>query len=724
MPLTASITGTVKDADGQPLIGAIVSAGYGKEQTATDLNGSFTLPNTNPPATLVTTYMGLAADTTTVATASIDIVLDREQSVDLGELTVVRRALGTHKMRGHVGNIDMITSSELKRAACCNLGESFTTNPSVDVSYSDAATGARQIKLLGLSGTYVQMLTENIPNFRGAAAPFGLGYIAGPWMQSIAVSKGASSVKNGYESVTGQINIELKKPQDDQGVSANAYADINGKVEINADGNIHLTPRLSTGLLLHGENAFASHDDNNDGFIDMPKVRQVTAMNRWAWMGDNYVFQAAVRYLDERRTGGQDTHHSNLQHTSEPYEIQIDTHRWEAFTKNAYIFDKEHDGNVALILSGSIHDQDATYGKRLYDVMQHNFYASLMFERKWGKHHALSTGASFNFDHFNQNLRADASRPSPLASKEIEAVPGAYVQYTFNLDTQLLLMAGLRYDHSSLFGSMITPRFHAKWNPNDKFSLHGSVGRGYRTPHILAENNYLLASSRRIIIDDGIKQEDAWNYGIGGTMTLPVFNKTLTFNAEYYYTDFNHQMLADMDSDPHAVHFRNLDGRSFSHTLQVDATYPFFPDFTFTAAYRYTDVMSDYGNGLVQKPLTNRHRGLFTASYAPMMGKWQFDVTLALNGGGRMPSPYITASGIKSWDEHYKGFEQLSAQITRNFPHWSIYIGGENLTAFRQKNPIIDASNPWSGNFDATMVYGPLHGAIIYAGFRYTFKKY
>lgn len=645
-------------------------------------------------------------------------------SVTLDGVEVVSRPSGTKKLRGIAGNAEIITSGELLRAACCNLGESFTTNPSVDVSYNDAATGARQIKLLGLSGTYVQMLTENIPNFRGSAMPYGLGYLAGPWIQSIQVSKGASSVKNGYESITGQINVEMKKPQADQEVAANAYADFKGKVELNANANVHINKRLSTVLLLHGENAFKAHDENGDSFLDMPRVRQVAAMNRWAWMGNNYVFQAGIKYIDENRRSGQSEHH--MQNAGmEPYKITIDTKRWEAFTKNAFIFDKENDGNIALILSGSHNKQNAAYGHKLYAVDQANIYSSLMFERKWNSTHGLSTGLSFNYDHYDQSLRlthdVDAT---PDKSKEIESVGGAYAQYTFDYDRKLLAMCGIRYDYSSLFGSMVTPRVHIRWNVVDALSLHASSGRGYRTPHVMAENNYLLASSRKIIIDDNIRQEDAWNTGIGASSTFYPANRPLTLSAEYYYTDFRHQMLTDIDSDPHAVHFKNLDGKSFSHSVQFELNYECFDDFNFTGACRYTDVKADYGKGLVAKPLTGHWKGLASVSYAPMMGLWQFDITCSITGGGRMPEPYTLPDGQLSWERRYSTFAGLNAQITRNFRHWSIYVGGENLTGYHQKRPIICADNPWTDNFDATMVYAPIHGAIVYAGIRYTWNRY
>lgn len=642
----------------------------------------------------------------------------------LNEVTVKSRR-GLYKLGGAT-NSELITASELKRAACCNLGESFTTNPSVDVNYNDAATGARQIRLLGLSGSYVQFLTENIPNFRGAASPYGLGYVAGPWMQSIQVSKGASSVKNGYESITGQINVEMKKPQADPQLSVNMYYDIMNKLEANVDGNWHFGPEWSAGLLTHFENGFSSHDANSDGFADMPQVRQLALMPRVAYLGRSYVFQAAGRYIDERRTGGQLEGHAHPAGNMPLYRIQLDTRRWEAFAKNALMYDRDNDGNVALIISGSGHSQDALYGLRLCDIDQHEFYASAMFERKWSERHALSTGIQTNYDHYRYHTLLDpAATAAADTYSEHEAVAGAYAQYTYNLDERLVAMAGLRYDWSDLYGSMLTPRMHLRYNPAADLSLHASAGRGYRSPHPLAEYSYLLASSRRMEISGHLRREAAWNFGVGGSWTLRPLQKKTTLSAEYYHTTFSSQLMANLDRDPHAVYIYSSQGRSYSHSLQLELSVDLLAELNLTAAWRLTDVKAAYyGEGLQQKPLTPRNKGLFTLGWSPNMGLWQFDISCAINGSGRMPQPYTLADGSLSWPERYNTFAQLNAQITRNFRHWAIYLGGENLTAYRQKNPVIGASDPWGPDFDATMVYGPLQGAMIYVGFRYNITKY
>lgn len=722
--LQAQVEGIVQDDMGEPVPGANVFWLGTTNGVTTSGDGSFSIVKPANSNKLIISFIGFENDTIQVDSKNQKLDIMLRAGVELGEVNVVSRKLGTMKLRNSVMNEDIISSAELTRAACCNLGESFVTNPSVDVSYSDAATGAKQIKLLGLSGTYVQMMTENIPNYRGAAAPYGLGYVPGPWMQSIQVSKGSSSVKNGYESITGQINVEFKKPQlpEADWVSANLFASSTNRYEANADATIKLSKRWSTSLLAHYENETKAHDSNNDGFVDIPQVEQYNFWNRWAYMGDHYVFQAGIKALSEQRNSGQVSHDGKPSH--ELYEIGIKTNRYEAFTKNAYIFDKEKNTNLALILQGTFHDQNAMYGHKLYDVDQTNVYASLLFETEFNKQNSLSAGLSFNYDGYDQLYRL-TNEADGLSTKAFvkEFVPGAYIQYTFNLNDKLMLMGGIRGDHSSMYGFFVTPRAHVKYNPNEYIHFRLSAGKGYRTNHVLAENNYLLASSRKVKIAANLDQEEAWNYGASVSTYIPLFGKTLNFNAEYYYTDFQKQVVVDMDTDPHEVAFYNLKGRSYSQVLQLEANYPLFKGFTLTAAYRLTDAKTNYNGELLEKPLTSKYKGLLTASYQTPLGLWQFDATLQLNGGGRMPHPYIASDGHSSWEARYGSFEQLSAQVTRYFRRWSVYIGGENLTNFKQRNPIINASDPWGDNFDSTMIWGPMHGAKAYIGIRFNLAR-
>lgn len=718
----AQVHGVVKDTENNPLPGANLTWMNTNTGVTASADGTFSIQKPAGSKLLIVSFIGYANDTLEVTASNQYLEITLGEGVELNEVNVTVRRLGTMKLRNSVMNQDMITSAELSRAACCNLGESFVTNPSVDVSYSDAATGAKQIRLLGLSGTYVQMLTENIPNYRGTAAPYALGYVPGPWMQSIQVSKGTSSVKNGYEALTGQINIEFKKPQTADIVSANLFASSSSRFEANADASVHLTDRWSTMLLAHYENETKAHDSNKDGFADIPQVEQVNLWNRWAYMGDNYVFQAGIKATVEERRSGQ-VNHGTVSHDN-PYRISIDTHRYEAFTKNAYIFNKEKNTNLALILSGTLHNQDAGYGLKVYEADQKNLYASLLFETELSASHSLSTGLSYNYDGIDQQYRLVNDTNIPLTkNKPHESVTGAYGQYTFNHKDKIILMAGLRGDYSNEYGFFVTPRAHIKYNPNELINFRLSAGKGYRTTHILSENNYLLASSRKVNITTAPDQEEAWNYGASIATYFLVFDKTLNLNAEYFYTDFRKQVVVDMDTDAHEISFYNLNGKSYSHVLQVEASYPFFEGFSLTTAYRRTNAKSDYNGKLLEKPLTGKYKGLITASYQTPLGLWQFDATLQLNGGGRMPTPYTLTNGTDSWSSRYNSFEQVSAQITRYFRHGSIYVGGENLTNFKQKNPIVDADNPWGNNFDSTMVWGPMHGIKFYIGLRFNLQR-
>ncbi len=625
-------------------------------------------------------------------------------SQQLEGTTVTARRAGTRNLTGAL-NGTVLNREELFKAACCNLGESFTTNPSVDVNYTDAATGAKQIKLLGLSGTYVQMLTENLPNFRGAAAPYALDYVPGPWMNAIQVSKGASSVRNGYESITGQIDVEYLKPDDDQGITVNLYGNTLSRTEANADGNLHLNDRLSTELLLHYQDDYGHHDQNDDGFLDQPNIRQWNLQNRWKWRGNRHLFHGGLALVKENREGGQTRHTAHDSHHL--YTIGIETDRYEGYIKHAIILSPEHGASIAFMGHLSMHETAADYGNKRYTANQKNAYAQLMFETNVTEEHQLSAGLSLSHDHIIQKLRGAGFD----IANERESTPGAYVQYTYNANDKFICMAGVRADHSNLYGTFVTPRLHVKITPSERFNLRLSAGKGYRSPHPLAENHYLLASGRELVVGD-IQQEGAWNFGVSGMVLIPLFHKTMKVNAEYFHTHFDRQLIIDYESCATEILVTNLNGRSYSNTLQIDAAYPLLSGLELTAAYRLNDVKTTLGGRLMEKPLTSRYKGLLTASYKTPLGLWQFDVTLQMNGGGRIVG-----------EERFTSYEQLSAQATRWFRHLSIYIGGENLTARRQHVPIRGADDPWGSLFDTTFIWGPVHGAIAYAGIRVNFGR-
>ncbi len=645
------------------------------------------------------------------------------RSRTLEEVSVgARRSEGVSRLGGAV-NGTSIGQDELFRAACCNLGESFVANPSVDVNYNDAAVGARQIKLLGLSGQYVQMLVENLPMGGGPATPYLLGYVPGAWMKSIQVSKGTSSVKQGYQSITGQIDVEYLKPDVEPGLTLNLYGDSRLKAEGNLVGNLHLNPYLSTEILAHYEHDFAHHDQDGNLWHDSPAVRQLNLSNRWKYMHGRYIMHAGISFIDESREGGQ-----LIKDIDVPFRALVDNRRLEVYMKHAVLFDRQHNTNIALIANFSHHRLDGAFGNtdhpeaaafpmRDYSDNFSALSSQLMLEHEFSDIHSLSAGLSLNGERMDGRL---STLNTPLATQEV--TPGLYAQYTFTPSHHFTAMAGLRADHSSLFGAFVTPRLHLKWMVNDWVTFRGSAGKGYRTTYSLAEHHYILASGRTLALPAEPIQEVAWNTGLSWAFIIPAGERNVLVNAEVYHTEFQHQAVVDYDSDPATVAIADLAGRSFSSTFQIDASYDIVEELNVMAAFRYNYVRCTYGGELLEKPLQSRYKGLLTVSWKPMMALWQVDVTLQFNGPGRLPR-YIDADGTLVSGREFPAYPQLNLQVTREFRHFSLYVGAENITNYRQPDPVVNAADPWSPTFDPTLVWGPVHGIMAYAGLRMNIGK-
>ena len=655
------------------------------------------------------------------------------------EVQVVQRRKGTVKSRTDAFDTQRINSEELCRAACCNLSEAFETSASVDVAYADAATGAKQIRLLGLNGTYVQLIQENTPAVRGLAQNFGLEYIPGPWMSSIQVSKGTSSVINGYEATSGQINVELLKPQIQSPLAVNLMFNSDLMAEANISGGWKIESRkqkvesrkLYTGILAHYGQNFMAMDGNHDSFMDMPKTINANLANRWFYKEGNYTFQAFVRGLYDRRRAGQfaDT-------IANPYHINLNTWRVEGFVKNGYVFDEETGSSVALITAVSYHDLNNDYGLRNWKANQLNAYLNAIYQGNFegrgeiDNDHRLSAGISVNFDKYGETLNI-----LPDNLNRWEVVPGIFAEYSLKYDEKLSLVAGVRADYSTRYGFFVTPRMNIRYTPWEWWTLRASVGLGYRSPNVIADNAFILPSSRTIHITDKIQQERAVNSGISTTFYIPLGSKELQLSGEYYYTHFLNSAIVDLDQDPHGVYIYNQSdikgAKSFAHSAQIEATIEVLRGWTWTAAFRWTDIKqttigADGIARLREKALSNRYKGVITTSYQTPLKKWQFDVTAQFNGVGRMPDGFTAFGDLRGGygaPKPLSWYPQLMAQVTKYWKTCSLYVGAENMTNFKQNQPIIDSFNPFGPNFDASMVCGPTTGWKVYVGFRYELEK-
>lgn len=712
------------------------------EGVVTDEEGNFKI-KWNKAGKLVASFIGFRADTLSVkhSDRQVEIVLAPGEMLD--EVKVMTR--GNTTIMSTKGPIieQVITGEELCKAACCNLGESFTTNASVDVAYADAVTGAKQIQLLGLTGKYVQMMTENMPNFRGISALYGLSYVPGPWMSAISVSKGAGSVVNGYEAMAGQISVDYKKPTTSEKIFVNAYGSSEGMIEVNANTGILLNDKWSTAILVHGDWLTIQHDANKDGFMDMPEKTQYNVMNRWQYKTDRWFLQFGGKLLDETRLGGQKGFRKEMKGSfgeGALYGIGIDSRRYEGFLKLGYLMPEYENTSMAVLLNYTDHDQDSYYGARDYQARQQTVFSNYIFQSVFGNNvnQKYSAGISFNFDRydesFNDFLVSTGQKTAVADFDRSERVAGAFFQYTGAFWEKLTVMAGLRYDYHNIFGGFVTPRLHMAYAPDGLTMLKLSAGQGARVANVLADNSYLLASANSVYVNhdkllaehpDELKKldmEKAWNFGVQLNRKFVLFDRMLNINLDYYRTDFINQVVVDNETLPGKVDFYNLEGDSYSNCYQVEVKYELIPRLDVLGAYRYNDVKTTIGGELRRAPLQSKYKGLLNLSYYTNMKKWQFDFTTQFNGSGRIPLP-PDVSQREGLTDRFDAFRIMNAQVTKFFRTWSVYAGCENIGDFMQHHPILGAGDPWGSSFDSSKIWGPVHGRKFYLGVRFGLER-
>jgi outer membrane receptor for ferrienterochelin and colicins len=710
-----------KDTTGKEfsLPGANVYHVSGNPVTTTDANGKFSLQLHEPPAKIVVSFVGYKNDTIEITEAK-DLKIFLRKSLTLKEVSIEGKQASLTLSTVKPINIETITGKELLKAACCNLSESFETNPTVNVSYTDAITGAKEIRMLGLSGIYSQLLTENIPLSRGLASSFGLTFIPGPWIESIQITKGTGSVVNGYESTTGQINIEIKKPETAEKFYLNLYEASTLNSELNMYHSKKINKKWNEMLLVHGNWMQKKWDDNNDGFLDLPLTKELAVANRWRYhSGKNLESQLGVKLLLDERNGGQlSFNEARDKGTMHAYGTGISTKRLEAYAKVGLVFPEKPDKSFGSMYAFVFHDQDAYFGLKSYNATQKNFYANLIYQNIFGnKNNAYKTGISFQADFLNENFKQDSIS---VQSDTTEITPGAFYEYTLNAKDKFTAVAGLRSDYHSGYGWFVVPRLHLKYNFTPDLILRASGGRSFLRPHPLADNISLLASSREIVFSENIEPEIAWNYGANLTAIFDLFGRETTFNIDYYRTFFTNQLIADSYSDSLNILFYNLNGESFSNSLQTTLNLELAEGLTLRLAYKNDDVRSTYNGKLESKPLVAMHKALVNVAWEPNV-KWKFDYTLLWEGKKKLA--YSTIAGNENIPPaESPEFVTMNAQVTRVFKKWEVYAGAENLTDFTQDNPIISPENPFSNTFDATNIWGPIMGRKIYAGIRYSIK--
>jgi outer membrane receptor for ferrienterochelin and colicin len=709
-----------------PLVGANIYWLGTKVGASTDTSGNFSLPLVQTTNLLVASYVGYTTDTITVTTQrNIQIVLRSVHTTSEAVVTGERQS--TYISYLETKNTVVMSEKELTKAACCNLSESFETNPSIDVSFTDAITGTKQIEMLGLAGIYTQITTENLPSIRGLTSNIGLTYLPGPWIESIQVSKGVGSVANGYESITGQINVELRKPlnADKKMIYFNLFGNQEGRFE----GNLHyrqsINERWGTLTLLHMSSQKSIVDENHDGYLDIPRFTMLNGLHRWAYFTDSGLEgHFGVKYLIDVKNGGDRLFNSSTdRRTPTRFGFETDASRIEIFAKNGFVFKGNGYKSIGLQLSAIRQKNSSYFGKRDYSGTENTLYANLIFQSAFDSTvHKFRLGASLMVDGYDEQFQLKSYNRT-------ESVPGTFFEYTFNLNINFSAVLGIRGDYHNLYGFFLTPRLHLRYTPQEDWALRFVVGKGQRTANIFAENSAVFASSRRDSIVSlnsnyayGFKPEVAWNYGFNVTHYFLYNYREGTITLDVYRTVFDNQVVVNLEN-PRTIIFENLSGESFSNSVQLEINFKPLEQVDTRIAYRWLDVQSTYNGVRKEKPFTAKHRAFINLAYATEKTdentQWLFDYTLQWFGPKRLPSTVDNPIGLQV-RTYSPNFVLMNTQVTRVFNKYiELYLGIENLTDFHQTHPILDSANPFGQYFDSSFIWGPLQGRVVYAGLRW-----
>ena len=688
--------------------------------TLTNIDGNYKLLNSSVSNKLVFKFLGYKEQIIDVSNKKFyNVTMMKDENV-LDEVVVNKKRKTIQKSYFKTQNIINVSSEELLKAACCNISESFETNPSIDVSYSNAITGVKQVKMLGLESPYLLITEENIPMIRGASQVYGLSFIPGTWVESMQITKGAGSVVNGFESISGQINVELKKPYSDTPFFVNVYSNNMGRNEVNIHGNKIINEKLSTGLYLHANKNTSINDKNNDGFLDNPTSNAFNIFNRWQYINTQKgtVSFLGIRYMNDDKVIGENT--EDVVFIRNPWKGEINTNRFDSNFKFGYVNPSIPYQSLGFQMAYSNHDQDSFFGIRNYNINQNSFYSSLIYNSILGSTlNKIKFGLNYSYDDFDEIVDK-----KNVFYNRIDKSIGGFFEYSYDSVDAISLVAGIRYDIHNNLGSFFTPRFHLRYQPFEKSVLRLSAGTGRKSSNIFSENQNIFTSGRQIKISNefgnfyGLDPEKAINYGLSFRQGFFINNREGDITFDYYVTDFDNQIVVDWETQGE-LSFYNLNGKSFSKSLQIDLEYQIIDNVLIKSTFKNFDVKKQYDSGFKQNPLTPKNR-FFTNIEASTNekengSKWKFDFTYNWIGKQRLPSH----TELIDFEGYSPNYSLVNSQITRVFSNkFEMYVGGENIGGFTQSNPIV-GGYPFGTDFDTSIVYAPIHGALFYVGLRF-----
>jgi len=720
-----TLKGTIFTLEGNqkiPLTGASIYWIGTQTGTTTNEEGTFSLPLETSTNQLVISFLGFKTDTLSIKDQKIIThYLTAAEGESLEEITLTQRRKAIQKSYLQAQNIVNVNSAELLKAACCNLSESFETNPSIDINFSDALTGTKQIRMLGLTSPYLLISEENIPMVRGASQAYGLTFTPGTWIESIQITKGTGSVVNGFESIAGQINTEIKKPFSDVPFFLNIFTSGNGRQEINIQGNQKWNDKWSTGLFIHGNQRTQKMDQNEDSFLDVPLSKQLNLLNRWQYTDaeKGWVGFGSLRWMtDDKQIGALGFNPAEDRNSYTVWGSEIDTQRLDASLKTGYVFPEIPYQSFGFQSAYSNHNQAAYYGRRIYEIDQESFYLNLLFNSIVGNtKNKFKAGLNIAYDRYLETVDL-------LYFNRTDRSVGGFFEYSYDNLDNFSLVAGIRADAHNNLGNFITPRLHLRYLPDPKTIIRASVGSGRKAANIFAENQTLFGTNRIISIQEnggsiyGLNPEKAWNYGISLRQLFTLGSGSGDVTADYYITNFTDQVVVDWEQK-NQISFYNLEGPSRANSFQLALDYAPSEVLSFRFAYKNYDIKTTYNSGFLQRPLQAQNRFFANMGWESERNvkgaQWRWDLTYHAVGEQRLVTTARDPQGSFSpayglWNS------QLTSAVQTNF---EIYAGLENIGNYRQNNPIIGADNPFGNDFDTAQIFAPIFGRMIYAGLRW-----
>lgn len=685
-----------------------------------DQNGFYSIPLEKSYNKLIFKMLGFKEDLMVIDTQEKYNHIMTEDSNVLDEVIISKRKNTIQKSYFKTQNIVNVSSDELLKAACCNISESFETNPSIDVSFSNAITGVKQVRMLGLESPYLLITEENIPMVRGASQVFGLSFIPGTWVESMQITKGTGSVVNGFESISGQINVELKKPLNDSLFFLNLFRSNMGRNELNLHLNKKINERLSTGGYIHVNENNSINDNNLDGFLDHPKSKAFNLFNRWQYINTDkgLVSFLGLRIMKDEKESGENT--KEMAFIRKPWVSEINTKRFDSNFKFGYVNPNIPYQSAGFQMAYSRHVQKSFFGLRNYNIKQNSFYSSLLYNSILGNTmNKFKTGFNYSYDDFKEIVDTEKK-----IYNRIDKSIGAFFEYSYDNLDKLSLVAGLRYDVHNNLGSFFTPRFHLRFQPLERSVFRFSIGSGRKSSNIFSENQRVFSSGRKIYIDNqkgnfyGLQSEKALNYGVSFRQGFNLNNQQGDITIDYYITDFQNQIVVDWEKQGE-LHFYNLDGKSFAKSFQIELDYSINNNIKLKSAFKNYNVKKQYSSGFKQNPLTPKNRFFTNLDFSSNLnengGQWRFDFTYNWIGKQRLPL-HSEQSLLKGFSPSYN---LMNTQLTRVFStKFEVYVGSENLGNYKQGNPILGKNDPFGLNFDSSLIYAPISGTMIYSGLR------